>query len=586
VRWQEFFHGTDPFNASSGRREPILNHFWSEWATAGVTYGNREAGHPTAEVSNPVNISLPGYMSMFSGVDTGCLNNGCPRIIQETLIDRLSEELGFSSREMAAFSSWRQIAFALTPHSDGRITSNVSVQPLLDPEFADAELASLNRRQAEDLPPWSGEPPVCGRSTDGGGTDGTASASVSDATLPTLHARWDRYTWSQAMRYLRLHRPRFLYIGLGDTDEYGHRQEYEKYVEALGENDQRLLQLKELLSSLGDYGRRTAVILTTDHGRGPADQWGWHGTPLFPGANRIFLHLHLPTAGSKTFEALAVETTAARHADLRPTMEQLFGLAPIQGPGRGRSLVREKVSLSSLRKEIQIPSLMSKGGVAAPASPGAVASSRGLLEIAASNGQTTQAGSAGLSNLRPEVLVRALALVAETRGLSDRNRGSLREVIENFGFYRRYLDVTFSFGTGYPDRFALCVGVYPLELLEIEGCAATSFTLASLALAAKLRFDVYLQRDPATGQGLQVGLGPALGFRHLEWCRPGIVSPCMPSDGVDALATLQLTYWIARNQGVTLELDAGLGLQWIEEFRGWRDFMIVPQARALVGLSF
>lgn len=556
VRWQEFFHGTDPLQPEVVRREPLFTRFWSEVAPRGVVYGNREAGHPVAEVSNDVFISLPAYMSMFAGHRMNCLMNDCSRIQSETVIDRMVDELGLTPREVAGFASWRQIALAFT-RRDGIMTSNVSVQSL-DDGSDDPELAELNRLQATDLPPWNRGPKNCG------GIAGDEPAGP-DSIRPAHSARWDRYTWSQATRYLRTHRPRFLYIGLGDTDEYGHRDEYPQYLNAIRENDERLAELVRTLDSMGDYGARTAIVLTTDHGRGSVSQWGWHGTPALPGARRVFAYIMPPRSGSARFEVLPAETTAFRHSDLRPTIEALLGVGQRDCSGCGQALV------TRLSDEM-----------------GAVSSfiSRAFAWLRAST-QRHPAQVPGeerlalrLGNPSPEVTARALDRARQLGNPADSAR--LQDAILRFPTLRRYLDLTFAIHTGYPDRYALCLGGYPLNELELEVCASTTTLLASLAITAKYRWDLINTRR-ATGRGSQLSLGPGVGYRHLEWCGGGA---CAPSDGFDVLLSLQFTQWLAQHLGITLELDLGVGFQWIEEFAGFRDPMVLPEARATVGLSF
>ena len=148
---------------------------------------------------------------------------------------------------------------------------------------------------------------------------------------------------------------------------------------------------------------------------------------------------------------------------------------------------------------------------------------------------------------------------------------------------RRYLDVTFAVSSGYPERYGACVGVYPINNhFDLEACAATTTVLASLALSAKYRWDLINTRRVGSGFGSELSLGPAVGYRHLEWCGGGA---CAPSDGFDVGASLQFTEWLAEHFGLTLELDIGLGFQWLEEY-GFRDFYLVPEARGSVGFSF
>src|SRR5262249_40993027 len=79
--------------------------------------------------------------------------------------------------------------------------------------------------------------------------------------------RPDRLTAAIALRYLAIKRPRFLFIGLGEPDEYAHRNDYAGYLESLHQIDRFVGDLASTLAHMGVTGRETTVLLTTDHGR-------------------------------------------------------------------------------------------------------------------------------------------------------------------------------------------------------------------------------------------------------------------------------------------------------------------------------
>jgi phosphopentomutase len=81
-----------------------------------------------------------------------------------------------------------------------------------------------------------------------------------------------------AREHLLRHRPRVLYVGLGETDEWAHGRRYDLYLHAAHEADRFLGDLWRTVQDLPGYRGRTALVLTTDHGRGgtPAD-WTDHG---------------------------------------------------------------------------------------------------------------------------------------------------------------------------------------------------------------------------------------------------------------------------------------------------------------------
>jgi len=85
----------------------------------------------------------------------------------------------------------------------------------------------------------------------------------SDANVYTDNSpeyRWDRDTIEVADQYLATHTPEFLWVALGDTDEWAHRNDRSHYLEALYEAD------KYIHSLVVRYPDST-IIVTCDHGR-------------------------------------------------------------------------------------------------------------------------------------------------------------------------------------------------------------------------------------------------------------------------------------------------------------------------------
>lgn len=95
--------------------------------------------------------------------------------------------------------------------------------------------------------------------------------------------RADRHTASIAVEYVRTANPRFLHLGLGDTDEYGHRDDYNAYLSALRAADETIGALKAMVDSMPTDA---TFIITTDHGRGA--HFRDHGR-AFPASGRSFI---------------------------------------------------------------------------------------------------------------------------------------------------------------------------------------------------------------------------------------------------------------------------------------------------------
>jgi hypothetical protein len=104
---------------------------------------------------------------------------------------------------------------------------------------------------------------------------------------------WDYGTFdapiaAAAMECLRVDKPRVMYVMLGEGDEWAHRGRYDLYLDATQRADRFVRRLWETLQSLPEYKGTTALLLTTDHGRGattkdwtdhgrkvPAAEWTW-----------------------------------------------------------------------------------------------------------------------------------------------------------------------------------------------------------------------------------------------------------------------------------------------------------------------
>ncbi|MGK5089605.1 alkaline phosphatase family protein [Bdellovibrionota bacterium FG-2] len=312
VRWQEVFRGLDPdlgatLSAEESAASSVAPFF--EWLkgkalTEGFLWGNVDRGDDV-RVANPSWKSLPAYQSIFAGATQACISNSCGRVAASTLQERLVDAAGadFSHDEVVTIASWSKIALAVES-VEGKAFVNAGIKDLFD-GGDDEELAAINRDQAKEVPSWS-------------------------------DARFDRYTFKHALRYLKRHEPRFLFISFDDADEWGHLKKYPEYIKSLRFYDQAMKTLVETVDSMKDYGESTTIILTTDHGRGSKtasdNEWPSHGSG-FAGSDRVWIYGRNALTRSKPALSKAGPGRPVTHLDIRPTVEALFGLKP-QGPGK------------------------------------------------------------------------------------------------------------------------------------------------------------------------------------------------------------------------------------------------------------
>jgi hypothetical protein len=139
--------------------------------------------------------------------------------------------------------------------------------------------------------------------------------------------RPDVFTSRLALRRLAVSRPRFLFVGLGDADEYAHRSDYAGYLQAVHASDAFLGDLTTLLRSMGARGRHTTVLVTADHGR--AHNFTDHGA-RYPESGRVWL----VAAGADVAERGLVAASRHTLSDVAPTVLALLGITEIAGAAR------------------------------------------------------------------------------------------------------------------------------------------------------------------------------------------------------------------------------------------------------------
>jgi hypothetical protein len=275
MRWQELFGGmmpelltkkeggvSDPapsekrFGGATPeeRRAKLLPFFWTVVAPKGQVFGEAERGS-TARVTNGLRFSYPGYNEMLAGfadprIDS---NNRIPNP-NVTVLEWLNAKPAFHGK-VAAFASWELLPWIVNTERS-RLPANGDGPPVGNP-LTERERAIND--VAADLPPYWGE------------------------------TRADAPTGFGALEYLKRHRPRVLYVMLGETDEWAHGRRYDLYLDSAWRNDRFIRRLWDTAQSLPGYQGRTALVLATDHGRGSTGEtWTSHGRDV-PEAERIWM---------------------------------------------------------------------------------------------------------------------------------------------------------------------------------------------------------------------------------------------------------------------------------------------------------
>jgi phosphopentomutase len=114
------------------------------------------------------------------------------------------------------------------------------------------------------------------------------SRMQADIRSPWDSVRHDYFTFEMALDYLKTAKPRVMYIAFGETDDWAHDKRYDRVAESIQYFDRSLERLFSELEHMEQYRGKTAVVITSDHGRGgKEDDWFKHGRDV-EGANRIW----------------------------------------------------------------------------------------------------------------------------------------------------------------------------------------------------------------------------------------------------------------------------------------------------------
>jgi hypothetical protein len=276
VRWQDVV-------AANAELE-LLPRIYEGVAEGGVIVGaSSRPGCASVRATSGSNVSLPGYLEILTGRPTGCTHNYCPATTTPTVLD-VAANSGVSG--VASFGSWPTL---------GRAVSNGRAQGLF-----------LSEGQGKErVNPFPG--PAGG------------------------HYRPDRYTAKAALAFYRERQPRLFHVGLGDTDEQGHRADQHGYFEAIKEADAIVGQLMDAVEDAG-HASSTTFIVTTDHGR--AANFRDHG-PGVPAAARSFV-----IAFGGGVQAGGVTCAKQEHtlADVGATVRALLDLPPDASLQAGRPI--------------------------------------------------------------------------------------------------------------------------------------------------------------------------------------------------------------------------------------------------------
>jgi hypothetical protein len=270
LRWQEVFKGMDSaiandnkFNQGDSdylfkkywgnnvteRRKKLFPFLWRTVATQGQLYGNRMYGNKI-DNANPYWFSYPGYSEIMTGyADTSINTNDFPPNPNTNVLEFLNLQPKFKGK-VAAFGAWEAFDRILNEKRGGfpvisAFDKSGGSHPTIQHQL-------INNMLADSYKPWH-----------------------EDECL-------DVFTHYAAMEELKGKKPKVLYIAYGETDEWAHSGQYRNYLDAAHKVDEWIKQIWEYVQSQPQYKNKTALFITTDHGRGDAikKEWTSHGNSV------------------------------------------------------------------------------------------------------------------------------------------------------------------------------------------------------------------------------------------------------------------------------------------------------------------
>jgi hypothetical protein len=296
VRWEDVLGGPDVTSASSPSPEPeampTLKRLVRE---RGIALGGPGCAHDV-RASGPNFVSLPGYLEMFTGKTSSCTHNYCPPVSTDTVIDE-ARAAAHREGDVAVFASWNKYGYAAAHDRRAIVMSTGASAISLRAAKQDERLKFL------------------------------LQVGQANAGFPGhVDYRPDLYTGRIALRYLETLTPRLLVVGLGDADEQAHRGDIPGYRRAIQRADDFIADLDRTLARMGEDGKKTAVIVTTDHGR--AHSLRAHGAS-FPESQRVFVAAF---GAGIAHRGVTCATEPLRLSHIAGVMRTLLALDDKRGP--------------------------------------------------------------------------------------------------------------------------------------------------------------------------------------------------------------------------------------------------------------
>jgi hypothetical protein len=276
-RWQELYNGADsalinnkettPLNSSikalywdrdaTERRKKLMPFFWNVIARDGQLYGNRKLQN-RVNVSNPYALSYPGYSELLTGsVDLAINSNAKTKNTNGNILELLNSSPAYKGK-VAAFTSWDVFPYILNKQNSSFVINSGF-------ENVNSKELSLGQKLLNTL--------------------------QSEVIAEKTETRYDELTFIASKEYIQANKPSVVFLSFSGTDNAGHDNRYDRYLEQANNADRMIGELWRMVQSMPEYANRTTFLITTDHGRGSlSSNWGNHGL-LVPGSGQTWFAL-------------------------------------------------------------------------------------------------------------------------------------------------------------------------------------------------------------------------------------------------------------------------------------------------------
>jgi hypothetical protein len=270
LRWQEIFTGAeaDLLNDKAGgswmsekdlrkrywrdtpaaRRAVLFPFLWGTVAKQGQIFGNRTAGSD-AHVTNGKAFSYPGYNEMTTGFPNDAIDsNEFGPNPTPTVFEWLNHFEEFHGR-VAVYGTWEVFDNIFNKARSGLVMQTGWTTPVETPvEARDTARAALLRRLYETTTRFDEE-------------------DVHDSLLQV-----------PLLDYVKAAKPKVLFVGYGETDNWAHQGRYDLVLDSAHRMDGFVKELWETMQAMPEYRGSTTFIITCDHGRGSGlSEWKEHG---------------------------------------------------------------------------------------------------------------------------------------------------------------------------------------------------------------------------------------------------------------------------------------------------------------------